>query len=65
MMDEAIKNQAIDSTKDTYLKESNNKYTGFLGVTFHDLLEHLLDCYWKITTVDLESNNKKMNEIID
>ena len=57
MMDEAIKNQAIDSTKDTYLKESNNKYTGFLGVTFHDLLEHLTDKYEKTTTSDIKANN--------
>ena len=32
-MDESLNNQAIDTAEDKYLKELNNKYTGFLGVT--------------------------------
>ena len=42
-MDKAIKNQVIYSVSDTYLKELNNKYTGFLGVMRNYLLEHLID----------------------
>ena len=37
-MDEALNNQVIDAVKEIYLKESKNKYTGFLRVTFQDLL---------------------------
>ena len=40
-MDETLKSQVIDTVKDTYLKGLKNKYTGILGVTFHDFLKHL------------------------
>ena len=52
-MDEALKNQVIYTSKYTYLKELKNNYTSFLRVTCHDLLEHLLDRYGKITTAYL------------
>ena len=64
-MDEALKNQVINSVEETYLKELKNKYTGFFGVTRCNLFGHLLDQYGKITTVNLESNNQRMNEPID
>ena len=56
-MDKALNNQVIDSVKDTYLKELNIKYTGFLGVTCHNIFEHLLDRCGRITTMDLETHN--------
>ena len=65
MMDEALSNQIIDSAKDTYLREFQNKYTGFLGVTCQDLLKHQLHCYGNITNADIESNNWQINEPID
>ena len=55
--DRAIKNQVIDTVKDMYLKELNNEYTGFLGVTCHDLLKHLINRYMNIMTTELESKN--------
>ena len=64
-MDETLKNQIVETAKDTYLKELNNKYTSILGVTCRDLLEHLLDCYGNITTADFEYKNQQMNEPID
>ena len=64
-MDKAIKNQVIYSVSDTYLKELNNKYTGFLGVMRNYLLEHLIDWYKTIMTVDLKTNNQLMNDFID
>ena len=56
-MDESLKNQAINAIEDIYLKGLKNKYTGFLGVTCHDLLEHLTDKYEKTTTSDIKANN--------
>ena len=38
-----FKNQVIDSTKDNYLKELKNKYTGFIVVMCHNILEHLIN----------------------
>ena len=58
MMEKALKNQVIESTKDTYLKEFKKKYTSFLGVMCHDLLEHLLNEYRKSTTAYLKTNNQ-------
>jgi hypothetical protein len=43
MLDDALKSQVIDAINDTYLKEMRNKYTGYLGVTTRDLLDHLLN----------------------
>jgi hypothetical protein len=43
-MDNAIKSQIIDSINDTYLCELRNKYTGYMGVSSRDLIDHLLDC---------------------
>jgi hypothetical protein len=64
-MDDALKGQVIDTIDDTYLCEMRNKYTGYLGVTTRDLLDHLIDRYGKITPADLETNKKRMNEPID
>ena len=41
------------------------KYTGYLGISTRDLLDHLIDRYGKITTADLETNKSQMNEPID
>lgn len=64
-MDDAIKAQIIDSINDTYLCELRNKYTGYMGVTARDLIDHLLDRYGKITPADIEACKQRMNEPID
>jgi hypothetical protein len=64
-MDDAIKAQIIDSVNDTYLNELRNKYTGYMGVSSRDLIDHLLDRYGKITPADIEECKKRMNEPID
>jgi hypothetical protein len=64
-MDGALKTQVIDTIQDTYLSEMRNKYTGYLGVTTRDLLDHLLDRYGKITPADIEDCKRRMNEPID
>ena len=42
-MDDVLKTQIIDSIHDPYICEMRNKYTGYLGVTTRDLIDHLLD----------------------
>jgi hypothetical protein len=64
-MDDALKSQIIDAVNDVYLSEVRNKYTGYLGVTTRDLIDHLLDRYGKITASDIEECKKRMNEPID
>jgi hypothetical protein len=64
-MDGALKTQVINTIQDTYLSEMRNKYTGYLGVTTHDLLDHLLDRYGKITPADIEDCKRRINEPID
>jgi hypothetical protein len=64
-MDSALKTQIIDAIKDTYLCELRNKYTGYLGVTAQDLIDHLLDRYGKITPADIAACKQCINEPID
>jgi hypothetical protein len=64
-MDDALKSIIIDTVDDPYLCEMRNKYTGYLGVTTRDLLDHLLDRYGKITPADIEECKRRMNEPID
>ena len=53
-MEDALKSLIIDSVDDVYIGKLRNKYTGYLGITARDLLEHLLDWYGKITPADIE-----------
>ena len=50
-MDEALNNQVIGTVKYNFIKDLKNKYTAFLGVTFRDLLKHLIYWYRKVMTV--------------
>ena len=63
-VDESLKNQVIDTSEDTYLKELKNKYTIFLRVTCNNILEHIINRYGNITTTDIEFNNQQMNKPI-
>ena len=49
-MNEALKNQVIENVKYVYLKKLKNNYNGFFGVTWRDILEHILDQYGNIMT---------------
>ena len=53
-MENALKSIIIDAVNKVYIGELRNKYTGYLGITAHDLLDHLLDRYGKITPTDVE-----------
>jgi hypothetical protein len=64
-MDAALKTQLIDAIKDTNLCELRNKYTGYLGVTARDLIDHLLDRCGKITPADIAACKQRINEPID
>lgn len=64
-MDAALKAQVIDTLHDTYLCELRSKYTGYLGVTTRDLLDHLLDRYGKITPADIEACKNEMIAAMD
>jgi uncharacterized protein (DUF433 family) len=64
-MDAALKAQVIDTIQDTYICELRNKYTGYLGVTTRDLLDHLLDRYGKITPADIAACKTEMIAPID
>jgi hypothetical protein len=64
-MDDALKAQVIDAINDTYLCEMRHKYTGYLGITTRDLIDHLLDRYGKITPADIENCKRRMIAPID
>jgi hypothetical protein len=52
-MDDALKAQIIDTINSTFLCELRNKYTGYLGISTRDLIDHLLDRYGKITPANI------------
>ena len=64
-MEDALKSIIIDSVDDVYIGKLRNKYTGYLGITARDILDHLLDRYGKITAAYVEECKKQMNEPID
>ena len=53
-MEDALKSIIIDAVDKVYIGKLRNQYTGYLGITACDLLDHLLDWYGKITLVDVE-----------
>ena len=42
-MDDALKTQVLDAVEEPYVSELRNRYTGYMGVTTRDLLDHLMD----------------------
>ena len=64
-MEDALKSIIVDAVDEVYIGGLRNKYTGYLGITARDLLDHLLDRYGKITPADVEECKKQMNEPID
>jgi hypothetical protein len=64
-MEDALKAQVIDAVESTYLCEMRNKYTGYLGISTRDLLDHLLDRYGKITSADITKCKQRMEEPLD
>ena len=63
-MEDALKSIIVDAVYKVYIGELRNKYTGYLGITARDLLDHLLNLYGKITPADVEECKKQMNEPI-
>ena len=64
-MDDALKTQLLDSIDNPYVSELRNRYTGYMGVTTRDLLDHLMDRYGNITAADLKNNDKRLNQPVD
>jgi hypothetical protein len=64
-MNDALETQIIDAVADTYLGELRNRYTGYLGVTPRDLLDHLLERYGKITASDIANCRTRMEAPMD
>ena len=64
-MDDALKTQFLDAVEEPYVSESRNRYTGYMGVTTRDLLDHLIDRYGNIMAADLKTNEARINEALD
>jgi hypothetical protein len=64
-MNDALKTQIIDAIADTYLGALRNRYTGYMGVTPRDLLDHLLERYGRITASNIANCRTKMEAPMD
>ena len=57
-MEDALKSIIIDAVDGVYVGKLRTRYTGYLGITARDLLDHLLDRYGKITPADVDECKK-------
>ena len=64
-MDDALKAQLLDSVEDLNVSELRHRYTGYMGVTTQDLLDHLMDRYGNITAANIKANDAHINESLD
>ena len=64
-MDDAIKTQLLDAVEEPYVSKLRNRYTGYIGVTTQDLLDHLMDRYSNTVAADLKANEARINEALD
>ena len=64
-MEDALKSVTIDAVDKLYIGKLCNKYSGYLGITARNLLDHLLDCYEKKNPNGRRGMKKHMNEPID
>eukprot|EP00957_Ditylum_brightwellii_P079627 6055028-Ditylum_brightwellii.AAC.1 len=62
IMQEILKAQKQEAVDDVYIRQLKIKYTGYLGVSICDLLDHLLDRYGKITAANIANNNEQFLE---
>ena len=63
--EDALTSIIITAAFAVYIGKLRNKYTGYLGFTARDLLDHILDRYGMISPADVIECNKQMNEPID
>ena len=59
-MNYALKTQLLYAVEDPYVSELCYRYTGYMGVTTHDLLDNMMDQYSNITAADLKSNEPRI-----
>ena len=64
-MDDALKTKLLDVFEYPYVVELQNRYTGYMGATTRNLLDHLMDWYSNITADDLKPNEARINEAFD
>ena len=64
-MDDALKTEFLDAIEEPYVSGLRNRYTGYMGVTTRDLLDHIMDQYRNITAADLKANKARINEALD
>ena len=56
----ALNTILLEAVDNFYLHELQNGYTGYLGVTRMDLINHLMDPCGKITLIYIKNNKDRM-----
>ena len=64
-MDTALQQLLTKAVDGLYLSAKCDRFTGYLGVTTRDLLDHLFARYVNITAADLQAKKDAMDELID
>ena len=64
-MDDTLKIHLLDAVEEPYVSELRNRYTGYMGVTTQDLLDHIMDRYGNITAANLKANEARINEALE
>ena len=61
-MDDTLNTQLLDAVEDPYVSELRNWYTGYIGETTRDQLDHLMYQYGNITSAYIKYNEARINE---
>jgi hypothetical protein len=64
-IEKALKQLMIDMIKPMYLEALADHMVHFTNVTVLQLLQHLKDTYGKITSLELETNDAAMKQMVD
>ena len=64
-MDDALKTQLIYAVENLYESKLRNRYTGYMDVRTHDVLDHLMYWYSNIAAANTKTNEERINEEFD
>ena len=61
----SLKSQLIDTFEETYFRGLRNRHTGFLGITYLDMIVHLYNNSGLTSALDIIESKKRMDKLYD
>ena len=57
-MDNSLKTMVIEAVNNTYVFALYNVFTGYMGSSTQEIMNHIMALYWRITAVDTKIKKK-------